>query len=227
MPHHLIDPNRLIMRYQRFKKRWIDRQLYGRHRAPTVVGGAAKPPPLPRTYQQAAISLRADISRTRLSELQMRADPAGTHPDIVKFSRKLIAELSRRGIPFYAFEYKRSLARQAELYAQGRTTSGPKVTNAKAGSSAHNFGLAVDLIHATRLWDLTKKEWDLVGSVGKEIARKMNLKIVWGGDWTRPYDPAHWQVQGWRNHLDWDRGKATRLDLTKTAPQKLAAKRRR
>src|SRR4051794_28761989 len=33
----------------------------------------------------------------------------------------------------------RSGEEQNKLYAQGRTTKGPKVTNAQAGHSAHNF----------------------------------------------------------------------------------------
>lgn len=40
----------------------------------------------------------------------------------------------------------RSFAEQTELYAQDRTKSGAKVTNAQAGQSFHNFGLAVDVV---------------------------------------------------------------------------------
>lgn len=39
----------------------------------------------------------------------------------------------------------RSGAVQDALYAQGRTTPGPIVTNAKGGQSAHNYGLAIDV----------------------------------------------------------------------------------
>ena len=39
----------------------------------------------------------------------------------------------------------RSFAEQAELYAQGRTKPGRKVTNARAGQSIHNYGFAVDI----------------------------------------------------------------------------------
>lgn len=39
----------------------------------------------------------------------------------------------------------RDWAEQAALYAKGRTTTGPKVTNARAGSSYHNYGVAFDL----------------------------------------------------------------------------------
>lgn len=39
----------------------------------------------------------------------------------------------------------RSMIDQARLYASGRTAPGKIVTNAQAGSSAHNFGCAADL----------------------------------------------------------------------------------
>jgi peptidoglycan L-alanyl-D-glutamate endopeptidase CwlK len=38
----------------------------------------------------------------------------------------------------------RTIDEQNALYAQGRTKPGNKVTNAKGGSSYHNYGLAVD-----------------------------------------------------------------------------------
>ena len=44
------------------------------------------------------------------------------------------------------FEALRSFERQAELYAQGRTIPGNKVTNAPEGFSWHNYGLAVDIV---------------------------------------------------------------------------------
>ena len=38
----------------------------------------------------------------------------------------------------------RTIDEQNALYAQGRTKAGPIVTNAKGGSSYHNYGLAFD-----------------------------------------------------------------------------------
>jgi len=40
----------------------------------------------------------------------------------------------------------RTFEEQDELYAQGRTKVGKKVTNAKAGQSFHNYGLAFDIV---------------------------------------------------------------------------------
>jgi peptidoglycan LD-endopeptidase CwlK len=56
-------------------------------------------------------------------------------------SRLVIARL-----PFFLFMGLRSWAEQAELYAQGRTKPGSIVTNARPGSSLHNYGLAADYV---------------------------------------------------------------------------------
>ena len=56
----------------------------------------------------------------------------------------------------------RTMAEQAALYAQGRTEPGAIVTHAQPGSSAHNYGLAVDVAlsdgEALR-WDYTDPAW--------------------------------------------------------------------
>ncbi|MFC6095818.1 M15 family metallopeptidase [Flavobacterium qiangtangense] len=39
----------------------------------------------------------------------------------------------------------RTFKEQDELFAQGRTKPGPKVSNAKGGQSLHNYGLAFDI----------------------------------------------------------------------------------
>lgn len=50
----------------------------------------------------------------------------------------------------------RSNAEQDELYTHGRTAHGPRLTNARATQSAHNWGLALDfvpLINGKIAWD--------------------------------------------------------------------------
>lgn len=142
-----------------------------------------------------------------------------SHPDIVIFWKAMFKHMKARGIPVRAFEFTRSTERQNELFDTGRS-------KARAGQSPHqihtfkfkthrwcfesksqkedefvqDYSAAVDIIHATRGWNLTKKEWDVVGAIGKEIARKRNIDIEWGGDW-QFYDPAHWQLKSWKTLL--------------------------
>lgn len=57
----------------------------------------------------------------------------------------------------------RTFEEQSKLYAQGRTTPGKIVTNARAGASFHNYGLSIDfclIIDGKEVsWD-TKKDFD-------------------------------------------------------------------
>lgn len=58
----------------------------------------------------------------------------------------------------------RTLAIQAALYARGRTAPGEIVTYAKPGSSAHNWGLAIDVGLAgpggQSTWDYADPAWN-------------------------------------------------------------------
>lgn len=55
------------------------------------------------------------------------------------------------GITAYVYEGLRSGERQNELFAKGRSTEGPIVTNAMAGQSFHNYGLAFDWVPLKRV----------------------------------------------------------------------------
>lgn len=92
----------------------------------------------------------------------------------------------------------RTIEEQNELYAQGRTKPGNIVTNARGGSSYHNYGLAIDFVlivdktHAS--WDM-KTDWD-----GDKVADWMEIVKIfqkhgweWGGNWTSLKDYPHFQ----------------------------------
>ncbi|QCS37297.1 hypothetical protein [Tortoise microvirus 81] len=144
------------------------------------------------THQEAATTLvnREHMRTTKFLNQILRASREKADPRIVEFYVRVQKECAKRGIPVFAHEFYRSPERSAQLYRQG-------VSKAKAGQSPHNYGMAVDIIHATRAWDLTKKEWAVLGAIGHECARKMELKVEWGGTW-RFYDPAHWEIVGWK-----------------------------
>lgn len=97
----------------------------------------------------------------------------------------------------------RTNAEQAALYAQGRTVKGAKVTNAKAGQSIHNYGLAVDIVliidGKTASWD-TAKNWD-----NDKVADWYEcVKIFaahgwdWGGNWKTFKDLPHFEKKGYK-----------------------------
>ena len=81
----------------------------------------------------------------------------------------------------------RSFDKQNELYAKGRTTSGGKVTNAKAGQSYHNYGLAIDVVEVSPMYGY-KKGYPSSARIGK------SLGLEWGGDWKSFVDKPHFQL---------------------------------
>jgi len=96
----------------------------------------------------------------------------------------------------------RTIAEQNALYAKGRTTPGPKVTNAKGGSSYHNYGLAIDfaIIHdkdgdgkfEELSWD-TVKDFDKDGKTDwNEVVTQFEaLGWAWGGKFRTFKDYPH------------------------------------
>ena len=76
--------------------------------------------------------------------------------------------------------------------AKGRTTSGGKVTNAKAGQSYHNYGLAIDVVEVSPMYGYKKgypsSRWDKIARIGK------SLGLEWGGDWKSFVDKPHFQL---------------------------------
>ena len=83
----------------------------------------------------------------------------------------------------------RSYAEQATLYAKGRTTPGPKVTNARPGYSNHNFGTAWDI-------GLFKGKRYLTDSpIYTEIGQAArSLGLTWGGDFKSFKDIPHFEL---------------------------------
>lgn len=85
----------------------------------------------------------------------------------------VLTELRGHGINFRVFETFRSAKRQAELYEQGRSKPGTRVTNARPWSSFHQYGLAADVI------------LDYPGVNGWDTSRK------WIGHWRKLHEVAH------------------------------------
>lgn len=126
-----------------------------------------------------------------------RAVREGMHPHLAEFERLLIRRLAKHGVPLFAAEVYRSPARQAELLVTGFS---------KLAIGPHQFGLAVDIVHGTRAWNLDKRQWALIGHLGNELATQRGWKLRWGGDWDGDggpvdWDPAHWEVKDWKNQI--------------------------
>lgn len=83
----------------------------------------------------------------------------------------------------------RTFDEQTDLYAQGRTTKGTKVTNAKAGFSYHNYGLAVDLCYIIN----GKAVWQVDEDFRKIVSQFKSKGFYWGGDFKSFKDYPHFE----------------------------------
>lgn len=93
----------------------------------------------------------------------------------------------------------RSNTDQTRLYAQGRTTKGAIVTNAKAGESEHN-AIDSDGVPASRAFDIVvmkdgKPDWDKKNPAWK-IAGKIGVSVglTWAGNWKSFQEYPHFQL---------------------------------
>ncbi|MBL0144928.1 MAG: M15 family metallopeptidase [Chitinophagaceae bacterium] len=128
------------------------------------------------------------------------------HPKLRDEASKIYAEICEalKGKAICRFSYTtRTFAEQALLFAKGRTAPGPVVTNARAGKSYHNYGLAVDIVllvdtdnngsHETASWN-TEKDFDGDGKSDWQevVAIFKQYGWEWGGDW-KFSDKPHFQ----------------------------------
>lgn len=98
------------------------------------------------------------------------------------------------GFSYIAINGTRNWDEQLALYNQGRSTSGKIVTNAKPGSSYHNFGLAIDcgVFQDGKYLDISSpKDANAVHKQMSPIAKKHNLR--WGGDFKSIKDMPHFE----------------------------------
>ena len=107
--------------------------------------------------------------------------------------RQSLRKIRAAGFDARILSGTRTYAEQTALYRQGRFGNpGPIVTNAKAGSSWHNFGRAWDIgiFRADGGYITDGPEYAQAAPHGKVAG------VQWGGDWKKFKDRPHYQVVG-------------------------------
>lgn len=127
----------------------------------------------------------------RLSERSLKALDR-VHPDLVRVVRRAI-QIST--VDFMVTEGVRTIHRQRELYAQGRTKPGPKVTWTLKSNHfidpRTGFGHAVDLVPWPVDWEGPTRfpKFDAIAKAMFGAADELNVKIRWGADWNMDGKP--------------------------------------
>lgn len=145
-------------------------------------------PTIDRLPPEQAISAVDPRSEAAIATLQ---------PQVQPMARALVQKAAASGIQIKVISGTRSYAEQDALYAKGRTAPGPKVTNARAGFSNHNFGIAFDIgVFSGNRYLPESPKYRAVGVLG------MELGLEWGGNWTSIVDQPHFQLRpGWAANL--------------------------
>lgn len=129
------------------------------------------------------------------------------HPYVAALATLFVASCKSAGIDVILTSTYRDHESQNALYAQGRTTPGKIVTNAKGGQSFHNFRLAFDFCPIVN----GKAQWadaSLFERCGK-IAESVGLE--WAGRWKSFSEMAHCQATGGLTLADLRAGKIPRF----------------
>lgn len=116
-------------------------------------------------------------------------------PEFEDLIIRLINHCHERSINVQVAQAYRSNEEQQALYDIGRTKPGKTVTNAKPGTSFHNYALAADLFFINdkgeAYWDVKafKKVWAIAQEIGLD-----KEGLVWGGDFKSIVDYPHFQL---------------------------------
>lgn len=97
------------------------------------------------------------------------------YPEVYDKAKQLINFAKERGTPIRLTSGFRGFDEQDDLYQKGRIEAGNIVTNAKAGQSYHNYGLAFDIAFSTgNPYPNDRTKWEPLGAFGESIG------LVWG-----------------------------------------------
>jgi len=113
-------------------------------------------------------------------------------PPVKQRAEAFVEATKLKGIDLLVTSTYRDHESQAALFAQGRTTPGRVVTNAKPGQSWHNHRCALDvvpLVNGKAIWD-DNALWMQIGKIGESCG------LEWAGNWKTFKEFPHFQYTG-------------------------------
>ena len=125
------------------------------------------------------------------------------HPAVEKLARAFVTKCAAAGVDVLITSTYRDHESQAALFAQGRTTPGKIVTNARPGQSWHNWRCAFDfvpLVNGKAQWN-DAATFDRCGLIAESVG------LEWAGRWKRFRELAHCQYTGGLTLADFQAGK--------------------
>lgn len=127
------------------------------------------------------------------------------HPVLQPLAIQFVYECHLQDVNAFITQTYRSSAEQEDDYAQGRTTPGHIVTNARAGQSPHNcidangnpaakaFDFGIKNSDGSLNWNPSSKAWQTAIKIGE------NLGLVSGSTWHSIKDNPHLELPNWQS----------------------------
>lgn len=156
------------------------------------VDGRAGPQTWGAVYAKIVGPLPVEAEEANISAVDPRSEAliATLLPEVRPYARALVQKATAAGIRIKVISALRTYEEQDKLYAQGRTAPGTVVTNAKAGQSNHNFGIAFDVgVFEGNKYLGDSPKYKAVGALGIELG------LEWGGNWKSIVDQPHFQLR--------------------------------
>jgi peptidoglycan L-alanyl-D-glutamate endopeptidase CwlK len=141
------------------------------------------------------------LARSDMVDARSEANIATLLTQVQPYARALVVKAAAAGITIKVISGTRTYEEQNALYAKGRSTPpiGRKyiVTNAPAGYSNHNFGIAFDIgVFEGAEYIPESPKYKAVGAIG------MDLGLDWGGNWKSIQDEPHFELRPeWAGNL--------------------------
>jgi len=135
-------------------------------------------------------------------------DLKSLHTKVAAMAEAFLSECKKAGYDVIITSTYRDNESQNNLYAQGRTSPGHIVTNAKGGQSFHNYRVAFDIvpvIGGKPLWSTIGDDriiWQKIGAIGVKCG------LEWAGNWHSFVEFPHFQFTGGLTLADFQAGRS-------------------
>lgn len=126
------------------------------------------------------------------------------HPKVKELAEKFVAGCKGQGWDILIYSTYRDAEAQNKIYAQGRTSPGKIVTNAKGGQSFHNYRVAFDwvpMLGGKPLWS-DEAAYLKCAEIGEALG------LEWAGRWKSFKETAHLQYTNGLRLADFQAGKS-------------------
>lgn len=128
-------------------------------------------------------------------------------PPVRLMAMEFVHECKVAGFDLLITSTYRDKAAQNALFAQGRTTKGAIVTNARGGQSFHQYRVALDVVpmlHGKPVWSLKGQDrllWEKTMKIGEKIGFESASRWHSNPEW------PHFQYTGGLTLADYQAGK--------------------